>query len=145
MRTRSTARLLMVDDLVPDPRLGYGYSRCRAAIETLVALGVRIAFFPLRDATLREPATSELRALGVEVVERERRWHRKPLSLSAYLGRRGQRFSALWVSRPSNLRSTLRALERTRRPRALVYDAEAIDALREARRLRVLGTPWPPE
>lgn len=129
-------RLLVADDLVPVPAMGYGYPRSRAILEALAAAGdYRVTFFPLQQAGRREPETGELEARGIEVVGggfdrfasfyRERVWD----------------FDAVWISRPGNLRRILPTVQALTPGRPLVYDVEALTSLREALRREVVGLP----
>ncbi|MEG8026172.1 hypothetical protein QP162_20685 [Sphingomonas aurantiaca] len=42
--------VLMIDDLVPDPLFGAGYPRAFAIVQSLVAAGHRVSFYPMRSS-----------------------------------------------------------------------------------------------
>ena len=92
-------------------------------LETLVGLGYGVTYLLLVDRAPYEPTTSELRALGVEVLHGigdER------VLLRAHAGR----YDVAVVSRPHN--APIMDLIREFNPRAgLIYDAEALFALRD--------------
>lgn len=131
-------RLMFVDDRVPDPRLGCGYPRTYRMLASLRDLGWAVTFFPLLFPERLEPCTSELEAIGVEVITGagDRR-----LDLKEFLERRPDHYDVILVSRPHNMREAA-PFVRAASPRArIVYDAEAIFAMRELQLLALEGAP----
>jgi len=135
------SRLLVVDDYVPDERLGRGYPRTRRILTALRDLGWALTFFPLQDAERREPCTSELEALGVEVITGP--GGRKP-DLKTFLKARPDHYDIVVISRPHNMKEVLPFLRRLAPRARIVYDAEAIFALRELQMLGLQGKPASP-
>ena len=132
-------RVLFIDDRVPHPHLGSGYPRSRDMLLSLVEMGCDVTLYPL---TFWEEAWESIYAdipRTVEVmigygIER----------LESFLRERFGYYDVLIVSRPHNMQYLKQALvnlpDWTSKTR-IVYDAEAIFALREAVRDRLHGIP----
>jgi GT2 family glycosyltransferase len=132
---RSGRRVLVADDRVPNSGRGSGFPRARALLEALVQLGFVVTFVPTTDPTPYQPETRELQQLGVEVLYGAR-------DLEAALTERAGLYDAAIVSRPHN--AHLIDVVRRLNPRAaIVYDAEAVFALRELLQASVEGTVIP--
>jgi glycosyltransferase involved in cell wall biosynthesis len=132
---RSGRRVLVADDRVPNSGRGSGFPRARALLEALVQLGFVVTFMPTTDPTPYEPETSELQQLGVEVLHGARDIH-------ATLAERPELYDVAIVSRPHN--AHLLDVVRSFNPHAtLVYDAEAVFAVRELLQASVEGIVVP--
>jgi len=132
---REGRRLLVADDRVPDPGQGSGFPRARSLLESLAALGYVVTFLPLNDASAPEPASSELRQLGVEILQGAK-------DIRSQLSRRPNLYDALIVSRPHNAR-WIRTFQEFNPEATVIYDAEAIFSLRDALQAEVQGDPLP--
>jgi glycosyltransferase involved in cell wall biosynthesis len=137
--TDACGRVLVLDDHVPYPELGVGYPRARTLLRGLVALDWLVTFVPLECPTddphqLRRVVPPEIEvALGIS-----------PSDLLSFLAARAGSFDLILVSRPNNMRTLSRALEHApavMRQVPILYDAEALWSLREARRCQVEGAP----
>jgi GT2 family glycosyltransferase len=125
-RTRRGWRILFVDDRVPRARDGSGHPRARDLVDALVARGHFVTVYPtLFDADGAGAPD------GVEVVA-----ERGAARLGEFLDARRDYYDVTLVSRPHNM-ERLRALGGAAGMR-VIYDAEAIFALRDARRRRAL-------
>ncbi len=124
-------RILLVDDRVPHAMHGSGHPRARDLLDALVARGDFVTVYPTLFA---EGGDARDAPDGVEVMSE---WGAD--RLGEFLDARRGYYDAIVVSRPHNMRR-VRALARPARAR-LIYDAEAIFALRDARRRRVRGEP----
>ncbi len=139
-RTRG-ARVLVLDDRVPHDALGAGFPRARRLLETLVLLGHETTLFPLSPA---EESWSEVYAdlpRTLEVVK-----HPGVAGLGPFLAERRGHYDLVLVSRPHNmlrLRAALAADASLLDGAALVYDAEALFALRDVAGRRLRGEPVP--
>lgn len=132
-------RVLIIDNEVPHMHKGGGLPRARLMLQALRDWPV--SFFPLwqteddwRDIQASLPSSVEV-VLGHGMAR-----------LEAFLERRRGVYDVLLVSRPPNLKA-LQPL-RARRPELfagmrLVYDAEALFALREIAEAAVRGQPMP--
>jgi GT2 family glycosyltransferase len=130
---RQGKRVLVMDDMIPAPRLGSGFPRARTMLELMVDLGYVVTFIPLSNRMKWQPDTQKLQDLGVEVFYDD--WY-DPSSL---LKDREDYYDIVVVSRPHNGQKWLREV-RKRNPQALiVYDAEAIFARRDNLRAKIEG------
>jgi GT2 family glycosyltransferase/glycosyltransferase involved in cell wall biosynthesis len=126
--------VLVIDDAVPHPAMGAGFPRAAALLDALAALGYQITLYTTDEG--REPSRSGGGLPAVEVIPGG------PSRLRAFLASR-RHHHLIIVSRPHNMQyvkaavgSDLSALDVP-----CVYDAEAIYALREAGRRRLIGEP----
>ena len=131
--TRDGQRILLIEDRIPHERLGSGYPRALAIVKATLALGHHITVFPLlvpdepwEDAYADLPREAELWVGGGAA------------GLMTLMQVHGAAYDSVIVSRPHNMRLVRHALPTDRRP-AVIYDAEAIFALREVGRRRVRG------
>lgn len=133
--SRRGQRVLILDDVVPMMRLGSGFPRTVALINALVETGYVVTYLPATDPRPYEPATTNLQELGVEVLYGR-------TDIAEAVRDRTALYDIVIVSRPHN--AWLIAVAREANPQALIiYDAEAVFTLREARQAEVEGTPLP--
>jgi GT2 family glycosyltransferase len=137
--TRDGQRILFIEDRIPHGRLGSGYPRSLAIVNAALALGHHITVFPLlvpdepwEDAYADVPREAELWLGGGAA------------GLRTLMQIHGADYDSVIVSRPHNMRVARHALPSERRP-AVIYDAEAIFALREVGRRRLRGRQVTPE
>ncbi len=136
----STRRILLVDDLVPDPRFGAGYPRAFAIVQALVKAGHQVSFYPMASTRTDIARLSDAFAGAVS-------FHagRGARGLRRLLWTEGDSFDVLFISRPSPMRAFVKTGWHrhgdSSRP-AIIYDAEAVLSPREARRRALFGTAW---
>jgi GT2 family glycosyltransferase/glycosyltransferase involved in cell wall biosynthesis len=107
-------RVLVIDDRIPDARIGAGAGRMFLAVRELVASGHAVTVLPL---DLNTGDARQLGGMGVE-VSRE--------ALEDHLSRPEIAYDVVIISRPNNHARAL-DLVRLHQPQALlVYDAEAL-------------------
>jgi GT2 family glycosyltransferase len=129
-------RILFVDDCVPHLDQGTGYPRANAIANAMTRMGVAVTLFPLMRC--EEPWQRIYRDLQreIEVIA-----DAPAYSLSAFLKERCGQYDAIFVSRPHNMQHLLEVL----RDRSLlngarlIYDAEAVFALRSQEKARLVG------
>ncbi|MGD1012698.1 MAG: glycosyltransferase family 4 protein, partial [Acidimicrobiales bacterium] len=110
----SPPRVLVIDDRMPDSRLGSGYSRMFDVVRDISGAGYRVSVFPTMTS---DGDPDVLGALGVGVVTEP---------LEKHLARRTVDYEAVVISRPYNFERCA-PLVRELQPRAhLCYDAEAL-------------------
>jgi glycosyltransferase involved in cell wall biosynthesis len=134
---REGRRVLVVDDWIPVPGLGMGLSRARTMLNVLVELGYVVTFVPHLDESSPEPATTELQQMGVEVLH----------SLTDHRAKIEERphvYDAVIISRPGKT-AIMEAVKRMNPTAPIIYDAEAIFAVREIQQAEVEGRPLPPQ
>lgn len=139
--------VLMIDDLVPDPLFGAGYPRAFAIVQSLVAAGHRVSFYPMRSspADIDRMTTAFAGAVLFHPGAGAR-------GLRRLLWTHGADVDSLFISRPMPMAAFVQARWQAgakaggRRsaatPAQVVYDAEAVLAPREARRRALFGTRW---
>lgn len=130
--SRTGKRLLVIDDRVPEHRLGSGFPRTRALLDALAKTEYVVSFLPTADPTPVQPATTELQQLGVEVLY-------GVTDVDAKLDERANLYHAAIVSRPHNARF-INTVQRTNPDAAIIYDAEAVYALRDAAQAHIQGS-----
>lgn len=128
----------MIDDWLPDPRIGAGAPRALALMQAIIAAGAELTLFP----TLIDPdSAADIPRLlgGSEVVTGY-----GSARMGRFLSERGKAFDLILISRPHNMtayRAAARESKLTGKP--FIYDSEALFARREALRRGVLGDPMP--
>lgn len=136
-------RILVVDELLPDPRAGAGYPRAAELVRAIVAAGWDVTLYPMIGSG--EPHPPDIPALAdvpVRFVP-----SRGPRGLRRLLRGTVDPFDVVLISRPENMAifSSIRAAMRI--DATVVYDAEAVFALRERTRRRLFddgaGEPGP--
>lgn len=130
---RPGLRVLVIDDRVPLPRFGSGSPRTRALLDALVGLDTVVTFLPMGDIAPHQPATTELQLAGIEVL------HSVTNPRAAIEERRGL-YDVAVVSRPNNA-WCMSVIKESNPNVAVVYDAEAVFALRDVRQARTQGKP----
>jgi len=129
--------IILIDDAVPDPRIGSGFPRAAALLDALAEAGFLIAVYATaEDRTSRATDTFP----GIEVIAGG------PTGLRAFLTPRlasSRPRDLLIVSRPHNMQYVKAAMGAALSTLGVpcIYDAEAIYALREIGRRRIAGQP----
>lgn len=136
-------RVLMVDDRAPHRRLGSGYPRAADMLDSLVAGGHAVTFYPLQAPfesfeSVYETVPDTVEAamgLGVGAFE-------------DYLVANAGRFDVVIVSRPLNMAVFKRIYDK--RPALfskirIAYDAEAVFANRDVGKAAAAGAPFSAE
>jgi GT2 family glycosyltransferase len=131
---RQGRRVLVIDDWIPISGLGMGLPRTRAMLDALVALGHVVTFLPFLEELFPEPATGELHQLGIEVL--------KPGVEDRLLQveERSNLYDAVIISRPGK-KEAMEAAKVVNPTAPMIYDAEAIFALRDIQQAEVEGRP----
>lgn len=129
-------RVLFIDDCIPHSDQGTGYPRANAIANTMVQIGAALTLFPMMQSD--EPWQRVYRDLRpeIEVIK-----DGNAESLSRFIAERGVGYDLIFVSRPHNMRHLLHVFEHNSLRGAvhLVYDAEAVFALRTREKIRILG------
>jgi GT2 family glycosyltransferase len=128
-------RLLFIEDRVPHSDLGSGYPRSIEIIRHALGLGYEVTLYPLTV-----PDESWERAYQEVPPETEIMVGLGPARLSSFLADRRGFYDVALISRPHNMRVAGTALKSLGHDRpSLVYDAEAIFALRDVASERLRG------
>lgn len=137
-RLRAKLRVLVIDDRVPLPSLGAGLPRAREIIAHLAQKGRFVTFYPLEVPTEDWAKTYAALPRTVEVAMGLGR-----PGLEAFLRARRGYYDVVLVSRPHNMAEVGRLLTKHSDllgGARLIYDAEAVFALREVTRAAHLGS-----
>jgi glycosyltransferase involved in cell wall biosynthesis len=118
-------RVLIIDDRVPDPVLGFGYPRAHEIILSMRRLGHQVTLMPFSPLPSRD-----VNSAGFAVIKLDKQ--RFLTNLESVL----DDYDVTWVSRPKNLRIFLESLSPSSRA-PFLYDCEAIAACREELRQQV--------
>jgi GT2 family glycosyltransferase len=129
-------RILFIDDRVPNLDQGSGYPRANAIANAMVKLGAAVTVFPM--TRVQEPWQQVYRDLQPQI---EVMTGACADSLAVFLKERRGAYDAIFVSRPHNMRHLLSILgNKSLLGRCrLIYDAEAVFALRIQERARVIA------
>ncbi|MCF3650285.1 glycosyltransferase [Synoicihabitans lomoniglobus] len=147
-------RILFLDDELPRRIRGAGHPRMIRIMEAMVHAGHAISFYPLHRRTSAWEARAsdlppEVEYLGGGSMESECNVMDRELELALIwiLDRCYRDFDAIWVSRPQNLETllTIRDLQPELLDELeLIYDAEAIAALRAERYAKLIEPTMSP-
>ncbi|MFA6253931.1 MAG: glycosyltransferase [Candidatus Paceibacterota bacterium] len=136
------SRVLIIDDRLPNAKLGAGYPRARAILDILLEQKRFVTFLPT-EINYEEDidCLRELRQLSVEILCQTERNPFNAANLADLLAKREDFYDQIVISRPANM-ARLGDLIRGKINRAktkIIYDAEAIFARREVSRQHLLG------
>jgi len=135
---RSRLRVLVIDDRLPDPRGGAGAPRALALLHAIAEAGADFTLLPVIADPQNPDDARRLLPNGKVALGYGR------LRIGRFLYERRGRFDLIIVSRPHNMNLFRDAV--AERPddvgaTPVIYDAEALFAVRDAMRGEVLGTP----
>ncbi|MBS0016475.1 MAG: glycosyltransferase [Arthrospira sp. SH-MAG29] len=137
-RTRSTnKRILYIDDRIPHPWLGSGYTRSHQILTTAINLGYDITLYPTDLRKTEDWKTTYLDIPRTVEVLANYGW----VMLSDLLVERPQNYDIIFISRPHNLSkfNTIISEENIKLTAKIIYDAEAIFCLRDIQKRQHLG------
>ncbi len=135
--TPPTERVLVLDDRVPLPPLGAGFPRACHLLHAIAETGRQVTFYPIDRPDEDWAAIERWLPATVEVIQGSGRG-----GLAAFLHARKGFFDTIIISRPHNmqlLRALLRDAPDLLDTARLIYDAEAVFAVRDKHRARVFG------
>ncbi|MGL5059902.1 MAG: glycosyltransferase, partial [Microcoleus sp.] len=133
-------RILFIDDRVPHPYLGSGYTRSHHILCEMVALGYAVTLYPT-DLSHTEDWTNIYADISGEVEVMRGCDFR---SIEHFLQERKGYYDILFVSRPHNMRHLNLVLSNNKNllgKTKIIYDAEAIFCDRELQQGRLQGKP----
>ncbi|MBV8360107.1 MAG: glycosyltransferase, partial [Deltaproteobacteria bacterium] len=129
-------RILFIDDCIPHLDQGSGYPRANTIVNAMIRMGAAVTVFPMNHS--EEPWQRVYRDLLREI---ELMADASASSLGAFLKERCGEYDVIFVSRPHNMQYLLNILEDKSllNGSRLIYDAEAVFALRTQEKARILG------
>ncbi|CAN7203243.1 glycosyltransferase [Phenylobacterium sp. LjRoot219] len=137
MRGPSRGRVLIVDDQIPYPQLGAGYPRALDILRAAVEAGWFVTYYPLVYSDVDWAEAYGVVPPGVEIAAE----HGAP-GLAEFMRARAGYYDVALVSRPHNMdvfRAALAEAPEFIDLSRVVYDAEAIFALRDEALARLTG------
>ncbi len=134
---KDSQKVLFIDDRIPHAYLGSGFPRCRDILLSLIASNCLVTFYPLtfpeeewKTVYQDIPRTVEIMVnYGIEKLEQ-------------FLQKRQEFYDTIIVSRPHNmsiLRPILENHSEWFKKTKIIYDAEAVYALREVKQMCLKG------
>lgn len=129
-------RILFIDDRIPDYRIGSGYPRTYRLLLMLAELGYKLTFFPMVMPLSMPEIARELQMKGIEVISRE---VDLKLNFETFIKSRPNYYDIAFVSRPHNMEQSIKNLKKHAGQTAIVYDAEALFAMREVKYRELIG------
>jgi glycosyltransferase involved in cell wall biosynthesis len=132
-------RLLFIEDVLPDPRIGGGAPRTCQILDVLVGQGFQITFIPLIPNKALNPSVARFRVAGVEILFGVTPAERPVVT--SLLKLRKNYYTVIIVSRPTNLKRLYATLRHYQGNALVVYDAEAVFALRQIMHRKLIGKP----
>lgn len=140
---KSTHRLLMIDDRVPHPYLGSGYTRSYKILSIFEKMGYLVTVYPT-DLSYQENWT-EIYSDIPQTIEVMRGYGL--LQLEDFLKERPGYYDVIWVSRPHNMEHLNYVISQADviGKGKIIYDAEALYCLREFEQQRLKGEVLSPE
>jgi GT2 family glycosyltransferase len=137
MRGPAVGRVLVLEDQIPYRQLGAGYPRARDILTSAAAAGWFVTLYPLVFADVDFDAAYRALPPEVEIAAEQ-----GIAGLAAFMRQRPGYYDAVIVSRPHNMQVFRQALAEAPDFIAMdqvIYDAEAIFALRDETRDRLAG------
>lgn len=136
IKYKNKKSLLVIDDCIPDPTLGYGYPRTYNILHILADLGYKVTFFPLRLPDKIEPYTSLLQQKGIEIICNPQN---TKINFEIFFKNKKYCYDAIWISRPHNMREIAGIIKRVFPSQKIVYDAEALFSSRRILKSELQG------
>lgn len=128
----TSSRVLVVDVGVPEHDRYAGGLRMTSILCELRALGCQVTFFPLQQREAREPYTTQLRRLGVEIDHATR-------SLEDFTAARAGLYDVVILSTPASAGSCIDVAREAFPAARIVYDSVDLHFLRLERQSAVAG------
>ncbi len=127
-------RLLVLDLAVPAHDRSAGALRMTWILRLLRSLGHQVTLFPVQQREAREPYTTQLRRLGVEVDV-------SPRSFEEFADARAGLYDLVIMSSPDAAGPAIDASRRAFPAASIVYDSVDLHFLRVARKVEIVGGP----
>lgn len=139
---RERRRILYIEDRIPLPALGSGYTRSNDVVRTMSCIGYQVTVFPIlpRRTSLTEVFNNF--PDDVEVL-----YQQELSGLYEFIAERAGYYDAIWIGRTHNMERLLPILSEAARhlpAGGAVLDTEVVATPRDFERARVLGKPLDP-
>ena len=137
MRSPNARRILVIDDRIPYPYLGSGCPRANSMLGAIHSAGWFVTFYPLIHPAVNWTQAYDLLSPDIEIIP-----DLGITRLQDFLSDRVGYYKAALISRPHNMQyfsDAVRHVPKFLATTKLIYDAEAIFAVRDALRLTLRG------
>jgi glycosyltransferase involved in cell wall biosynthesis len=111
-------KVLVIDDCIPAPELGWGYPRSDLILDCLVEMGCEVSLLPLQNPKKIQPHTDLLQEKGIKIKTPERN------KLKHFFRKRRDRYDVIWISRTLNMRQTIDIINKINPTQKVIYDTE---------------------
>lgn len=133
-----SVRVLVIDDFLPDLRIGVGVPRLVELLRALSVAGAKVTLFPTFESPINQSDGDQISAHGTNIIRDEGR------DLGRFLAETKGSFDAVIVSRPHNMARFRQLVEES--PEIVeslfvIYDAEALFFSRVEVQHKLRGTP----
>jgi GT2 family glycosyltransferase len=132
-------RLLMIDDLLPNPSYGAGFPRTNRVLSTLNRLGFFVTYYPVTQNVMDNKELFDNFPVDVEFILGTDR-----PQMADFIDLRAGFYQGIIVCRPVNMQRIAERFESnpsSLRGAKIVYDSEAVTSPREAHRHELTGVP----
>lgn len=132
-KTHEKFRVLVIDDCIPAPELGWGYPRSHLILECLVEVGCEVTLLPLQNPEKIQPHTDLLQQKGIKIKTPARD------KLKYFFRKRKDLYDAVWISRILNMKQTVDIIKKINPKQKIIYDTETFNAARKILQLELHG------
>ncbi|WP_026567606.1 glycosyltransferase [Bacillus sp. UNC41MFS5] len=126
-------RVLVIDDCIPAPELGWGYPRSNLVLDCLVDMGCEVSLLPLQNPKKIQPHTDLLQQKGIKIKTSDRN------NLKQFFLKKKDRYDVIWISRPLNMSQTIDMIRKVNPSQKVIYDSETFSPAREILRRKLYG------
>lgn len=126
-------RVLVIDDCIPAPELGWGYPRSDLVLDCLVDMGCEVTLLPLQNPEKIQPHTDLLQQKGIKIKTPDRN------NLKQFFRQKKDRYDVIWISRPLNMSQTIDMIRKINPSQKVIYDTETFSPAREILRRKLYG------
>lgn len=127
-------RLLVVDDIIPNSKIGYGYPRALTLYNSFVELGFSVTLIPLNRGKETGNGFNKEINKKIKIIDLDDR-----SGIFSFFSENINKYDGVFISRPKNLKFLIDFLATLKNKPKIIYDVEAFSALREISQLKVHG------
>lgn len=118
-------KVLVIDDCIPAPELGWGYPRSDLILDCLVEMGCEVSLLPLQNPEKIQPHTTLLQEKGIKIQTPERH------KLEDFFLESRDCYDVIWISRHLNMKQTIHIIEKVNPSQKVIYDTETFAPARK--------------
>ncbi|TWD96466.1 glycosyltransferase involved in cell wall biosynthesis [Neobacillus bataviensis] len=126
-------RVLVIDDCIPAPELGWGYPRADLILNCLLDIGCEVSLLPLQNPKKIQPHTDLLKEKGIKIKTPDRS------NLKQFFRKKKDRYDVIWISRTLNMIQTIDIIRKINPTQKVIYDTETFSPARDILRRELYG------